>query len=342
MFILDICNDFSVLAVVLFIRKLTTIISYIVPAILVLLITIDFTKAVMASNDDDIKRVQKLAVKRIIAGLIVFFVPLIVEISFSLIENTGASWAQCYNNATDDVVDTLAKAEKEKLVVKENQRKALIEAARKNKAKAEKELAILRKKAIIESKKKRATNNVSGYYSSINVSNYTRANGIAEAASGEGGSLRNNKAGDASGKEVRTGRYRYGNWKVLARAKDPSKAEIIARCMEDCAKNNHIGYDQVRPDRYSLYDEAKRLNWNIPSITKNVETTCSSVASVCINAAGIEFPKSVYADDNKMINELKSRKQFFEIITDTSKMKSTKDVRRGDILCARSHTAVAI
>lgn len=149
MLILEIsaCDSFSVLGTVLFIKNIIKILSYIVPAILILLVSIDLARAVVANSDDDIKSIQKLAIKRLIAGLIVFFVPLIVETSFSLIENTGSSWTKCYNNATDDVVETLAKADKEKLVKEEKQRKALIKAAKKSKAKAEKELAKLREKA---------------------------------------------------------------------------------------------------------------------------------------------------------------------------------------------------
>ena len=42
------------------------------------------------------------------------------------------------------------------------------------------------------------------------------------------------------------------------------------------------------------------------------------------------------------MQSLLKKNNNFIIITDKSKMKSTKDVRRGDVLCTNSHTAVAI
>lgn len=131
MFILEaVCEDASFLATLLFIKNLVKIVSYVVPALLVLLITIDITKAVIANSDDDMKQAQKIAIKRIIAGLIIFFVPLIVETSFSLLGDKGTSWTSCYTNATNNVVDALVQAENERLIAKEADRKKLIEAAK--------------------------------------------------------------------------------------------------------------------------------------------------------------------------------------------------------------------
>ncbi len=148
----SVCQDASFLATILFIKKLVQIISYIVPALLVLLITIDITKAVVANSDDDIKKAQKVAIKRIIVSLVVFFVPIIVEASFSILGDLGTSWTDCYTNATDDVVETLVQAEKEKLIAYEADRQKLIEAAKANKAAKQQQLKELREQAKNRSK----------------------------------------------------------------------------------------------------------------------------------------------------------------------------------------------
>ena len=129
MFILETsaCTDASVLATILFIKKLVKILSIIVPAILIVLLSIDFTKAVIANDDNGIKRAQKLAIKRLIYGAIVFFIPMIVNVSFSLLDSNDVS-KSCFTNATDEVVDALVQADKEKLIAKEEDRKAIITA----------------------------------------------------------------------------------------------------------------------------------------------------------------------------------------------------------------------
>ncbi len=149
MFILEanICEKASFLATVLFFKKLVTIISIIVPILLILLITIDITKAVMASDDTQMKRAQKLAIKRIIWGIVIFFVPLTVDAVFSLFDEKEVAGITCYNNATDAAVDVLQQAENEKLLAYEDDIQALIDAANESKAERDKELAILREKA---------------------------------------------------------------------------------------------------------------------------------------------------------------------------------------------------
>ena len=65
MLILNICEKASFLATVLFFKKLVHIISIILPIILVLFVTIDLAKAVMANDESQMKQAQHLLIKRI-------------------------------------------------------------------------------------------------------------------------------------------------------------------------------------------------------------------------------------------------------------------------------------
>ena len=58
-------------------------------AILVVLLIIDFGKAVAAGKEDEIKSAQKLAIKRVVYALVVFLVPWIVNIAIGLLTYTG-------------------------------------------------------------------------------------------------------------------------------------------------------------------------------------------------------------------------------------------------------------
>lgn len=63
-------------------------------AILIVLLIIDFGKAVMAGKEDEIKSAQKLAIKRVVYALVVFLVPWIVNVAIGLLADA--------NGATDD------------------------------------------------------------------------------------------------------------------------------------------------------------------------------------------------------------------------------------------------
>ena len=81
--------------------------AVIIVALIVLLI-IDFGKAVMAGKEDEIKSAQKLAIKRVIYAVVVFLVPWIVNVAFGLLTNTNDSQTieekedaiSCYANCT--------------------------------------------------------------------------------------------------------------------------------------------------------------------------------------------------------------------------------------------------
>lgn len=133
MFILEssACTSANVLATVLFFKKLIEIMCIIVPIILVLLVSIDFAKAVIANDENQMKKAQSLAIRRMIYGVVIFFVPTIVTATFGLIEGQDVT-KSCFGNATDEVVTALKQIEDEKLELREGELEELIEAAREN------------------------------------------------------------------------------------------------------------------------------------------------------------------------------------------------------------------
>ena len=78
-----------------------------IPIILILLGMLDLGKAVMASKEDEIKSAQKLLIKRAIYAVAIFFVVLIVQVIFGLLDTTGDStisgesqnWVSCWSQA---------------------------------------------------------------------------------------------------------------------------------------------------------------------------------------------------------------------------------------------------
>ena len=87
------------------------ILCYVVPAILILMLTIDIFKMVMSGEDNVIKNNMKMIVKRTIFAVAIFFVPMIVNISFGLLGNMNVSAAKCYNNANLSTIQSLKEKE---------------------------------------------------------------------------------------------------------------------------------------------------------------------------------------------------------------------------------------
>lgn len=95
------------MATMLFIKKIVQIIFIIAPILLILLLTIDFSKAVIEGSEDRINHIKSVAIKRILFAILLFFVPLIVDVSFSLLDSSKTKVIDCYNNASDENVERL-------------------------------------------------------------------------------------------------------------------------------------------------------------------------------------------------------------------------------------------
>lgn len=69
----------------------------IVPILIILLGMLDFGKAVLAGNEDNMKKAQSTFIKRLIAGVIVFFVPLLVDLVMDLADIVwqGTGYTHC-------------------------------------------------------------------------------------------------------------------------------------------------------------------------------------------------------------------------------------------------------
>ncbi len=81
-----ICSDNSeMVAIWNFISAILTVIQIAVPILLIIMGSLDLAKAVMAGKDDEIKKAQGTFVKRAIAAVIVFFVPVVVKLVLGLV-----------------------------------------------------------------------------------------------------------------------------------------------------------------------------------------------------------------------------------------------------------------
>lgn len=87
--------------IILIVKFLLTIVQWVVPIILIVLGTIDLVKAVVAGKDDDIKKHQQTLIKRIIAAVIVFLIPMLVTVLMGWIGNS--EWKTCWNSKSGGI-----------------------------------------------------------------------------------------------------------------------------------------------------------------------------------------------------------------------------------------------
>lgn len=107
MLFLDQCDENLLPLIRLIKNGIIPLIQIGIPIILILLGMLDLGKAVVASKEDEIKAAQKLLIKRAIYALAIFFVVLIVQLVFGLlnstgnndIESQGKNWQDCWGEA---------------------------------------------------------------------------------------------------------------------------------------------------------------------------------------------------------------------------------------------------
>ena len=67
--------------------KILMVFKIVIPILLIVFGMIDLGKAVIASKDDAVEKATQTLIKRLIAGIVIFFIPFIVGAIFSLIDS---------------------------------------------------------------------------------------------------------------------------------------------------------------------------------------------------------------------------------------------------------------
>ncbi len=102
--LLDFCQKSNVLELINFILKALRLVCIIVPIFLIVLITIDFIKCVVSGNQEEIKKIGGIIIKRIIYCALIFFVPMIVNLIVNVLGDLGVDYMECIQNATDEKI----------------------------------------------------------------------------------------------------------------------------------------------------------------------------------------------------------------------------------------------
>ena len=109
MLLLDLssCGPAGLLRVIYFFKLIMDIIFIIIPIALIILLTIDFSKAMISGDEGVQSKTFKLATKRILYAVIVFFVPTIVSIVNGVLGDLGVDYSVCLNDISIEAIEQL-------------------------------------------------------------------------------------------------------------------------------------------------------------------------------------------------------------------------------------------
>lgn len=165
---------------------------------------------------------------------------------------------------------------------------------------------------------------------------------IGHATIDENGKGYGGAAGDQTGKEVRTLNWYKGGWHTVLRPKRQTLAEGSAAACEAACANESIGYDQTNPDRNTLYEQAKAVDFDLSKISTPCECDCSSLLHVCVIAGGAALAYGTNAFTTRTMVERLVASGEYEALTDSKYLTADTYLRRGDILVKTGHTVMVL
>ena len=115
----NLCEDISILKLVLIIKNVINIGKISVPLILIIMAIIDINKGYIIDAGKDKNKVNNVVFKRLLAALIVFFIPTFIEIVVSSLGNMKGSLNECMS-VTNDSLDLLRQSAKDICASKED------------------------------------------------------------------------------------------------------------------------------------------------------------------------------------------------------------------------------
>ena len=106
--LLKACENPDILRIIYLAKKILNIVFIIIPVALVVFIIMDLFKNVTnGDNDKTVKDNNKIAIKRLIYAILLFFVPTIVTVVMNLLSAVGitSEYKQCIDNATKEKIE---------------------------------------------------------------------------------------------------------------------------------------------------------------------------------------------------------------------------------------------
>ena len=103
---MEICTNTSVLTIIRLLLIVFNVIKIVIPLILIIIVTIDVFKAIVSNEDNALSKVIKNSTNRLVAAILIFFVPTIVFAIINVIHADNTILA-CFQNANSNKIQEL-------------------------------------------------------------------------------------------------------------------------------------------------------------------------------------------------------------------------------------------
>lgn len=158
---------------------------------------------------------------------------------------------------------------------------------------------------------------------------------IVHAKTNENGQVSGGKPGDQTGREVVLETMYSFEWQYVLRPIEKDLADKIITNAKLLAENDNIGYDQ--PTRYSMYEQAKKHNFDLSKIDTPCAADCSQLVATVLISSGVNVSPYIYTWT--MVDAIAKTGKF-----ETLNYTSYADLHPGDILVTvvKGHTVIVV
>ncbi len=126
--LLNLCETSGMLRAVYIVKLILSIIFILLPLIVIITTSISFTKVLIDGKSDSLKEITFTSIKKIIAALIVFIIPSIINYTFENLLDANNQFASCWAEATlDNILKKEKLEEEERIRKREEYKKQLAE-----------------------------------------------------------------------------------------------------------------------------------------------------------------------------------------------------------------------
>lgn len=110
-----VCENLDIIKIMSALKSVVTIVTIAVPILIVVYSIIDAIKT-LTSSEADTKKMFNSIIKRLLAGALVFLVPVIVKFILDIIPSETNYYLACYQNATDERIDFVSEKQASKVL----------------------------------------------------------------------------------------------------------------------------------------------------------------------------------------------------------------------------------
>lgn len=166
---------------------------------------------------------------------------------------------------------------------------------------------------------------------------------ISNCSIDERGKISGGKAGDNNGKEWLIRSWYSYPWNYVLRPNNDEARQLIAQMAEAAAKNNNIGYNQLK--RTTFWKQLQAVGYKPEDIKTACDADCSAAVAAIVKAVGYRLNIKAYqgVSINCYTGNLRSalKNAGFTVLTDSKYLTSDKYLLAGDVLLKEGrHTCI--